>query len=115
MKTTLKEKPGPEFYEYEKLMRAIGINLNQVARVATGIEWFKSRGQWQGKGYSPRPGDIIFFDWEVDGKPNHVGIVEKTEDGYIYTVEGNSADDGCRAKKYSITSNVIYGFGLPAY
>ena len=34
MKTTLKEKPGPEFYEYEKLMRAIGINLNQVARVA---------------------------------------------------------------------------------
>lgn len=34
MKTILKEKPGAEFYEYEKLMRAIGINLNQVARVA---------------------------------------------------------------------------------
>lgn len=89
--------------------------IPKFAGVATGIEWFKSRGQWQGKGYSPRPGDIIFFDWEVDGKPNHVGIVEKTEGGYIYTVEGNSTDDGCRAKKYSINSNVIYGFGLPDY
>ncbi len=50
-----------------------------------------------------------------NGKPNHVGIVEKTENGYIYTIEGNSTDDGCRAKKYSINSNVIFGFGLPAY
>ena len=89
--------------------------IPKFAGVATGIEWFKSRGQWQERGYSPRPGDIIFFDWEVDGKPNHVGIVEKIENGYIYTIEGNSTDDGCRAKKYSIKSNVIYGFGLPAY
>ena len=59
--------------------------IPKFAGVATGIEWFKSRGQWQEKGYSPRPGDIIFFDWEVDGKPNHVGIVEKTEEGYIYS------------------------------
>ena len=89
--------------------------IPKFAGVATGIEWFKSRGQWQERGYSPRPGDIIFFDWEVDGKPNHVGIVEKTENGYIYTIEGNSTDDGCRAKKYSINSNLIFGFGLPAY
>lgn len=33
----------------------------------------------------------------------------------IYTIEGNSTDDGCRAKKYSINSNVIYGLGLPSY
>ena len=89
--------------------------IPKFAGVSTGIEWFKARGEWQGRGYSPRPGDIIFFDWEVDGKPNHVGIVEKTEDGYIYTIEGNSTDDGCRAKKYSVNSNVIFGFGLPAY
>lgn len=89
--------------------------IPKFAGVATGIEWFKSRGQWQERGYSPRPGDIIFFDWEVDGKPNHVGIVEKTENGYIYTIEGNSTNDGCRAKKYAINSSVIFGFGLPAY
>lgn len=89
--------------------------IPKFSGVYTGIEWFKARGEWQGRGYSPRPGDIIFFDWEVDGKPNHVGIVEKTEDGYIYTIEGNSTDDGCRAKKYQINSKVIYGFGVPAY
>lgn len=89
--------------------------IPKFAGVYTGIEWFKSRGEWQKRGYSPRPGDIIFFDWENDGKPNHVGIVEKTEDGYIYTIEGNSTNDTCRAKKYKINSNVIYGFGLPNY
>lgn len=92
-----------------------GVLNDKIPKFATGIEWFKSRGQWQSRGYFPRHGDIIFFDWEVDGKPNHVGIVEKTENGYIYTIEGNSTDDGCRAKKYSINSNVIYGFGLPSY
>lgn len=89
--------------------------IPKFSGVANGIEWFKARGEWQEKGYIPRPGDIIFFDWEVDGKPNHVGIVEKVENGKIYTVEGNSTDDGCREKEYSINSNVIFGFGLPAY
>ena len=34
--------------------------------------------------------DIIFFDWEGDGTTDHVGIVEKCENGTVYTVEGNS-------------------------
>lgn len=89
--------------------------IPKFSGVANGIEWFKARGEWQNKGYEPRPGDIIFFDWEVDGKPNHVRIVEKVENGYIYTIKGNSTDDGCRAKKYSINSDVIYGFSLLAY
>ena len=80
-----------------------------------GIDWFKAMGQWQEKGYVPKSGDIIFFDWEVDGKVNHVGIVEKVENGKIYTVEGNSNDDMCRQKEYSIDSKFIFGFGTPAY
>lgn len=55
-------------------------------------------GQWQEKGYVPRAGDIIFFDWEVDGQVNHVGIVEKEENNKVYTVEGNSTNDTCRQK-----------------
>lgn len=81
----------------------------------TGIDWFKAMGQWQEKGYTPKTGDIIFFDWEVDGKVNHVGIVEKVENGKVYTVEGNSTDDTCRQKEYSINSKVIFGYGTPAY
>lgn len=81
----------------------------------TGIDWFKAMGQWQEKGYTPKEGDIIFFDWEVDGKVNHVGIVEKVENGKVYTVEGNSTDDTCKQKEYSINSKVIFGYGTPAY
>lgn len=81
----------------------------------TGIDWFKAMGEWQEKGYTPKAGDIIFFDWEVDGKVNHVGIVEKVESGKVYTVEGNSTDDTCRQKEYSLNSKVIFGYGTPAY
>lgn len=80
-----------------------------------GINWFKAMGQWQEKGYVPRAGDIIFFDWEVDGQVNHVGIVEKVENNKVYTVEGNSTDDTCRQKEYSINSKFIFGYGTPAY
>lgn len=38
-------------------------------------------------------GDIIFFDWENDGETDHTGIVEKTENNTVYTIEGNSSGD----------------------
>lgn len=60
-------------------------------------------------------GDIIFFDWESDGTSDHVGIVEKTENGKVYTIEGNSNEDTCRQKEYDINSNVICGYGTPIY
>ena len=82
---------------------------------STGVNWFKAMGQWQQKGYVPKEGDIIFFDWEVDGQVNHVGIVEKVENNIIYTIEGNSTNDTCRKKQYILNSDVIFGFGTPAY
>jgi len=89
--------------------------IPKFAGCQNGIDWFKAMGQWKEKGYIPREGDIIFFDWEVDGSVNHVGIVEKVENGKVYTVEGNSTDDMCRQKEYSINSQYIFGYGTPAY
>lgn len=62
-------------------------------------------------------GDIIFFDWadSNDGKADHVGIVEKCENGIVYTIEGNSNEDTCRQKQYDINSIVILGYGTPMY
>ena len=80
-----------------------------------GVNWFKTMGQWKNKDYVPKSGDIIFFDWEVDGNVNHVGIVEKVENNVIYTIEGNSTNDTCRRKQYQSNSNIIFGFGIPAY
>lgn len=80
-----------------------------------GIDWFKVRGQWQTANYTPQPGDIIFFDWEQDGKVNHVGVVEKVENNKVYTIEGNSTNDSCLQKNYDINSKSILGYGLPLY
>lgn len=55
------------------------------------------------------------FDWENDGSADHVGIVEKVENNTVHTVEGNSNGDTCRQKEYSINSDVIFGYGTPAY
>ena len=84
-----------------------------------GSRWFKERGLWQDKSYTPNPGDIIFFDWHdpdgfsgpQDGVPDHVGIVEKVENGRVYTVEGNSGDKCCQ-RSYPIGYYEIYGYGM---
>ncbi len=79
-----------------------------------GVPWFKSMGLWKEKGYIPKAGDVIFFDWEQDGHTDHVGIVEKSDEKNVYTVEGNSRDE-VKQKKYSINSKYIYGYGIPNY
>ena len=79
-----------------------------------GSDWFKARSQWQERDYEPCAGDIIFFDWGGDGVPDHVGIVEKTEGGTVYTVEGNSGD-ACRENSYPVGDARIYGYGVPMY
>ena len=79
-----------------------------------GVNWFKGRGQWQDKNYEPQAGDLIFFDWGNDGSIDHVGIVEKCENGTVYTVEGNSGD-ACRQQSYPVGSSSVYGYGVPQY
>ena len=79
-----------------------------------GIAWFKSRGQWQTRGYCPSPGDIIFFDWNNNGVSDHVGIVESCDGYYVYTVEGN-ANNAVQQLRYSINYSGIEGYGTPNY
>ena len=88
--------------------------IQKFAGCVDGSNWFKGNGQWQDRNYEPQAGDIIFFDWEGDGETDHVGIVEKCENGVVYTVEGNSGD-ACRQKQYTVGSSSIYGYGVPAY
>ena len=77
-----------------------------------GIPWFQSHGQWGGRDYANiAPGDAIFFDWDLDGSADHVGIVVGTDGSKVYTVEGNSGD-ACKVKSYSLTYECIKGYGL---
>lgn len=88
--------------------------IPKFAGCVNGSQWFKDRGQWQEVGFTPEAGQIIFFDWEGDGETDHVGIVERCENGIVYTVEGNSGD-ACRQRSYPVGSRSIYGYGIPAY
>lgn len=88
--------------------------IPKFAGCVDGANWFKGNGQWQDRNYEPQTGNIIFFDWEGDGETDHVGIVEKCENGVVYTVEGNSGD-ACRQNQYTVGSSSIYGYGVPAY
>lgn len=92
--------------------------IPKFAGCVWGVEWFRDRGLWQDRNYEPRPGDIIFFDWDdengQDGESDHVGIVEKVENGTVYTVEGNSGDS-CRENHYAVGHYEILGYGVPQY
>ena len=77
-----------------------------------GIPWFQSHGQWGGRDYANiAPGDAIFFDWDLDGSADHVGLVVGTDGSRVYTVEGNSGD-ACKIKSYPLTYECIKGYGL---
>ena len=68
------------------------------------IEWCK-KNLAQVPPYLAMAGDIIYFDWEKNGVPNHIGLVRaKNSTSSIYTVEGNT-DGGKVAKK---TRNTKY-------
>ncbi len=88
--------------------------IPKTASVPTMVRWFRANGQLQRKTYEPKPGEIIFFDWNVDGHPDHVGLVEKVENGRIYTIEGNSKDE-CKRRDYPITSKYVHSYGTPLY
>lgn len=95
--------------------------IPKYAGCVNGVQWFKDRGQWIDGSAEPVPGMIIFFDWDnkgssgpQDGQSDHTGIVQKVENGIVYTVEGNS-DDSCRVNQYSVGHYEILGYGVPQY
>ena len=88
---------------------------------ANAVEWFKDHDQWLDGSQEPSPGMIIFFDWDhgthtgaQDGHADHTGIVEKVENGVVYTIEGN-AKDSVKERYYNVGNHEILGYGVPAY
>lgn len=85
------------------------------------IEKFKLLGEWvEDDNYNPKPGDVIFFDWEDTGigddvgTADHVGFVEAVSHGIITTIEGNKADSVSR-RKIAVGARYIRGYGVPRY
>ena len=94
--------------------------IGRECGVERHINIFKQKGIWNEDGAStPQRGDIITFNWDQDSQPNngwadHIGIVEKVENGIIYTIEGNSHDQ-VKRNQYRIGHGNIRGFARPNY
>jgi hypothetical protein len=63
---------------------------------------------------TPNKGDLIFFDWDLSGDKDHVGIVEYVENGVVHTIEGNHTNDVTRFQ-YPVDYPYIAGYAQPHY
>lgn len=85
------------------------------------IDLFKKIGAWvESDSRVPKPGDIIFYDWEDSGKgdntgsANHVGIVEKVSGSTITVIEGNYSNS-VKRRTIAVNGKYIRGYGVPKY
>jgi hypothetical protein len=103
------------FYKALGIDRARELLIGFNAGCTQDWNWFKSHGQIVN---NPQRGDLIFFK-----NLSHIGIIEKVENGKVYTIEGNTSNKaelivngGTVAKKvYNIGSSYIYGYARPRY
>ena len=99
-------------------------SVPKFANVNTGVSKFRGGtcGTWKNiklEPYTPIPGDYIFFDWECDDDPDHVGAVlfvykdttVDPENTTVYTIEGNSGGRDA-IHSYNINDPRIYGYGV---
>lgn len=85
------------------------------------IDEFKAINRWiENENRTPKPGDVIFFDWEDSGSgdamgwSDHVGFVESVSDGLITTIEGNYGD-AVKRRVLAVNERYIRGYGVPDY
>jgi hypothetical protein len=85
------------------------------------IELFKKLGGWQeSDSYVPKPGDIMFYDWDDSGvgdnqgHPEHVGMVEEVIGDTITVIEGNYSSS-VRRRDIAVNGRYIRGYGTPKY
>jgi peptidoglycan hydrolase-like protein with peptidoglycan-binding domain len=88
-----------------------GFQLYKTASCGIMIDWLKQNGKFKDKSYLPKVGDLIFFDWEANGRVDHVGLVEKVEGNTVITIEGNRSDAVGRYT-YSLDNKTIFGYGV---
>ena len=85
----------------------------RFADVDEGMASFQN-GKWRNPNDAnnkPIPGDYVFFDWDRDSDPDHVGAVLCEKDGYLYTIEGNSGGK-VAVQRYLLSDPRIVGYGV---
>ena len=77
---------------YEKAgfpLPRIGFRFNGFAGCQTAVAYFRKNNKIV---QDPQPGDIVFFDWNGDGRFDHTGIfVRQIDSSSFETIEGNTS------------------------
>lgn len=92
----------------------------KTANCGTMADWFKQQGRWYSYTTTPKPGDIVFYDWNGNHtKRDHVGIVESVSGSSVVAIEGNTSvgndSNGGEVMRRTRTKTYITGYGRPAY
>ena len=104
---------------------SVSCGLTDIIPVECGceeqIKLFQRIGCWvEADSYTPRPGDIIYYDWQDTGSgddtghSDHVGIVESCDGLTAVVIEGNYSDQ-VKRRTISINGRYIRGYGVPKY
>lgn len=106
---------------------AVSIKLGYTSIIPTEcscqkmIDLFKKKGAWiENENRTPKAGEIIFYDWQDNGKgdnkgaADHVGIVEKVSGGQITVIEGNYSG-AVKRRILAVNGKYIRGYAIPAY
>lgn len=83
----------------------------RFANVDDGMNAFQTQKKWRDSGATPIPGDYVFFDWDRDSDPDHVGAVLCVDGNQLYTIEGNSGGR-VAVQRYSLGDSRIVGYGV---
>ena len=81
------------------------------------MAWAKSHKQWVTKGY--KRGDLLLYDWNGDGKPEHIGLCVSVSGGQVTAIEGNTSvgnnSDGGEVMTRVRSISSVLGAVRPAY
>lgn len=87
------------------------------------IDWFNNQGIYHksDSAYTPKKGDLVFFDWSGNGSSQHVGFVQSVSGSTVYTIEGNCSGK-VKERKYTSSGSkpynnisAIMGYAAPKY
>ena len=106
---------------------AVAVKLGYTAIIPTEcscnymIQGFKNIGCWvENDAYVPKPGDVIFYDWQDSGSgdnlgsSDHVGYVDSCDGVNIFAIEGNK-NNAVERRTLKVNGRYIRGFGVPKY
>ncbi len=96
-------------------LKHAGIKEGYGSYVPGTMDWYKQRNRWTD---IPSPGSLIFYDWNNDRTPDHIGIVESIADGLVNTIEGNTTGPGGGTgvyRKQRHEGSSILGYAIPMF